>query len=148
MRRLQEKYRGNIMTDPIKSLSAALVWIDHREAKIFRVSATEVGQAVVSAHGTGHHLQHKANVHGSGHQGVDTEFFKRVMGALTHTGAILITGPANAKSELKNYIAEHRPDIGERIAAVQALDHPSDAELIALARKFFRPDDKPHSQPH
>jgi hypothetical protein len=148
LRRLQAKYRGNIMTDPIKSLSAALVWIDHREAKIFRVSATEVGQAVVSAHGTGHHLKHKANVHGSGHQGVDTEFFKRVMGALTHTGAILITGPANAKSELKNYIAEHRPDIGDRISAVQALDHPSDAELIAMARKFFRPDEPANSPVH
>lgn len=79
---------------------------------------------------------------------MDAEFFKRVIDALAHTGAILITGPATAKSELKNYIAEHRPDVEKRICAVQALDHPRDAELIALARKFFGADNRMHSKAH
>lgn len=125
-----------------------IVWMDHREAKIFHVDATDSDRAVVSAHGGGHHLQHKANVTGSGHQGVDTEFFKRVIEALAHTGAILITGPGNAKSEFKNYIAEHHAELAKRIAAVEALDHPSDAELIALARKFFKADDRMHARTH
>jgi len=124
-----------------------IVWIDHREAKIFHVDATNSDLAVVSARG-GHHKQHKANVTGSGHQGVDTEFFKRVIEALAHTGAILITGPGNAKAEFKNYIAEHRAELAKRISAVEALDHPSDAELIALARKFFKADDRMHAQTH
>ena len=119
----------------------AIVWSDHREAKIFHVTATESERAVVSAHGTGHHLQHKAHIAGSGHQGVDKEFFKRVIEALSHTGAILITGPASARLELKNYIAEHRPDLDKRISGVEALDHPSDGELVALGRKFFKAED-------
>ena len=126
----------------------AIVWLDHREAKIFQVSAAEANRVVVSANGAGHHLQHKANVTGSGHQGVDKEFFKRVIEALTQSGTILITGPGNAKSELNNYIAEHRADLAKRISAVEALDHPSDAELVALARKFFKADDRMHSQVH
>jgi len=128
--------------------SHAIVWIDHREAKIFHVSAAEADRAVVSAHGTGRHVQHKANVTGSGHQGVDAEFFKRVIDVLTHSGSILLTGPGNAKSEFKNYLATHRADLEKRIAAVEALDHPSDAELIALARKFFDADDRMHSRTH
>ena len=126
----------------------AIVWIDHREAKIYHVDADAVDKAVVNAHGSGHHLQHKANITGSGHHGVDKEFFNRVIEALTHTGAILITGPANARLEFKNYIAQVRPDLEKRISGVEALDHPSDGELIALARKFFKADDRMHSQIH
>lgn len=124
----------------------AIVFIDHREAKIFHFSATEVDGVVVHSHGSGQHLHHKANTVGSGHLGVDKEFLHRIVEALTHTGAILITGPANAKTELKNYIAEHRPDLAKRISAVEALDHPSDGALVALARKHFKADDRMHSQ--
>src|SRR5712671_4296528 len=115
----------------------AIVWIDHREAKIFHFNAAAVDKVVIPSHATGHHLQHKANTTGSGHLGVDKEFFKRVTAALTHTGAILLTGPANARTELKNYLTEHSPDLAKRISGVEPLDHPSDGALVALARKFF-----------
>ena len=124
----------------------AIVWIDHREAKIFHVSASDVDRLVVYSHGGGQNLHHKANARDSGHLGVDKEFFARVVGALTHTGSILITGPANAKTELQRYMTEHRPDLAKRVSAVEALDHPSDGALVALARKFFRADDRMHAQ--
>jgi stalled ribosome rescue protein Dom34 len=124
----------------------AIVWIDHREAKIFHFNATDVDRAVLHSHLSGHHLQHKANTTGSGHLGVDKEFFHRVLEALTHTGALLITGPANAKTELKNYIDQQRPELGKRISGVEALDHPSDGSLVAFARKYFKGDDRMHTQ--
>jgi hypothetical protein len=71
-----------------------------------------------------------------------------VIEALAHTGAILITGPGNAKSEFRNYIAEHRTELAKRVSGVEALDHPTDPELIALARKFFKADDRMHVQTH
>lgn len=113
--------------------SHIVLWMDHSEAKIFHVSENGAQKIVVSSHATGRHLQHKANVTGSGHKGVDTAFFKEVIETFTGNGAILITGPGNAKSEFKNYMIEHRTDLGKRISAVETLDHPSDAELIALA---------------
>src|ERR1044072_3204400 len=132
----------------------AIVWVDHREAKIFHVSASAVDRVIVHSHGGGQNLHHKANARDSGHLGIDKDFFERIVGALTHTGAILITGPANAKTELQNYITKHRPDLAKRISAVQALDHPSDGELTALARKFFVAEDRmppqvsPREPPH
>jgi hypothetical protein len=39
----------------------AIVWIDHREAKIFHVSASDVDRLVVYSHGGGQNLHHKAN---------------------------------------------------------------------------------------
>jgi stalled ribosome rescue protein Dom34 len=124
----------------------AIVWIDHREAKIFHFNATDVDRAVLHSHLTGQHLHHKANTTGSGHLGVDKEFFHRVLEALTHTGALLITGPANAKTELKNYIGQQRPELAKRISGVEALDHPSDGSLLAFARKYFKADDRMHPQ--
>jgi stalled ribosome rescue protein Dom34 len=124
----------------------AIVWIDHREAKIFHFNATDVDRAILHSHLTGHHLQHKANTTGSGHLSVDKEFFNRVLEALTHTGALLITGPANAKTELKNYIDQHRPELGKRISGVEALDHPGDGVLVAFARQYFKGDDRMHAQ--
>jgi stalled ribosome rescue protein Dom34 len=123
----------------------AIVWIDHLEARIFLFDALDIDRLVVHTQAAGRHLQHKANTAGSGHLGVDQEFFGRVVGALTHTGALLITGPGNARSELKNYIDQHNPDLAKRIAAVEPLDHPGDGVLIALARRFFKADDRMHA---
>jgi len=124
----------------------AIVWIDHREAKIFFVGARDAESFVIQAHGAGRHLQHKANTTGSGHRGVDREFFERVIHSLSDAGAILLTGPGHARLELKNYMTEHHPALANHIAAVEALDHPHDATLLDLARKFFRADDRMHAQ--
>jgi stalled ribosome rescue protein Dom34 len=116
----------------------AIVWVDHRDARIFHVTAAASDAQLVHARASRHHLEHRANVTGSAHRGVDSEYFQRIIAALSHDGQILLTGPGNAKAELNNYIAEHRPDLARRIAGVETLDHPKDAELLALARKFFR----------
>jgi stalled ribosome rescue protein Dom34 len=123
-----------------------VVWIDHREAKILPFDAADATVVTIRASGTGHHLQHKANITGSGHHGVDREYFERVIAALVPFGRLLVTGPGNTRSELRNFIVDHHPDVLPRIAAVEPLDHPSDVALEALGRKFFRVDDRMHAQ--
>ena len=126
----------------------ALIWIDHREAKIFALGADDVERFMVHSHATGRRLQHRTNDTGSGHRGVDREFFQRIVTALAHQGTVLITGPGHARLELVNYISELCPELAQRIAGVEALDHPSDSALVTLARKFFRADDRMYSQAH
>jgi hypothetical protein len=53
-------------------------------------------------------------------------------------GAVLITGPANAKTELAEYIRLHDPKLAKLIAGVETVDHPSDAQLVAYARKYLK----------
>jgi stalled ribosome rescue protein Dom34 len=124
----------------------AIVWMDHREAKVFHCNAEEADKLVVLADGSPRHHQHKANVHGAGHKGIDKEFFGRVAASLTHTGAILLTGPGNAHVEFKHFISEHYAQLAQRISGVEPLDHPTDNQLVALARKFFRADDLMNAQ--
>ena len=120
----------------------AMVWIDHREAKVFHFNATESELAVIHSTHPDQHLHHKANSGDSGHAPVDKDYLRHVTAELANAGAILITGPAGAKTELSVYIKDHVPALVPKISGVETLDHPTDGVLLAHGRKFFRADDR------
>jgi stalled ribosome rescue protein Dom34 len=122
----------------------AIVWIDHHEAKVFHFNADKVDRAVVRPHDRMVHLHTKTHTIGNGHAPVDKDFLGRVAEALAGAGTILIVGPAGAKTELANHLAAHAPELSARVAGVEAVDHPSDGELVALARRFFHASDRMH----
>ena len=124
----------------------ALVWIDHHEAKIFHFDASGSDVERVRSSNPHLHLHHKANSSDSGHAAPDTPFLISVADALQPAGAILITGPAGAKTELASYIQHKRPDLARRISGVETVDHPTDGQLLALGRSFFKKDDRMHAQ--
>jgi stalled ribosome rescue protein Dom34 len=126
----------------------AIVWIDHHEAKIFQFDSTDVDSIIIRSSHPHQHIHHKANSGDSGHVAVDTPFLQHVAHALQQAGMVLITGPAGAKKELASYIEREDPNLAKRVAAVQTLDHPSDGELVKLARTFFEADDRMRSQQH
>lgn len=126
----------------------ALVWIDHRTAKVFHFNA-EVNETQ-TVHSTHAHenLHHKANSSDSGHAPVDKDFLERVAAAMKSAGAILITGPASAKIELQKHLQHFHPKVAAAVSAVEALDHPTDGELLAHGRRFFKADDRMRPQIH
>jgi stalled ribosome rescue protein Dom34 len=126
----------------------ALIWIDHREAKVFQFNATDVERTIIPSTHPEQHLHHKANSGDSGHAPVDTKFLSRVSDAVSKAGAILITGPAGAKVELRTFIEMQHPELAKHISGIQTVDHLSDGELLNLGRSFFKADDRMHSQTH
>ena len=124
---------------------AAVVWIDHQLAKVFRFDGDRTDSIVIHSTHPHEHLHHKANEIGSGHARVDKAFLERVAAALSQVESILITGPASAKQELASYLAANQPAVAARIAAVEPLDHPSDGQLMALGRRFFKAEDRMQS---
>jgi stalled ribosome rescue protein Dom34 len=124
----------------------AFVWIDHRLAKVFHFN--DEAHEVEQVHGSqAHlHLHHKANSSDSGHAPVDHDYLERVVRALGDAGAILIAGPGTAKTELLTHIKHRHPRVAEKISAVETLDHPTDGQLLAHARHFFRADDRMRRQ--
>jgi stalled ribosome rescue protein Dom34 len=124
----------------------ALVWIDHHEAKVFHFDATDVEHTTVHSSHPHQHLHHKANSGDSGHAPVDKGFLERVAECIAQAGAVLITGPASAKTELAAHIGRTSPELAKRISGVEPMDHPTDGELVAFARSFFKADDRMHSQ--
>lgn len=120
----------------------AIVWIDHREAKIFHFNMTEVDRMIVHPHDPSRHIHHKANAIGGGNAPLDREFFEQVAEAIADAKAILITGPASAKSELAAHIARRHPGLARCIVGVETIDHPSDGALVAVARIYFKAEDR------
>jgi hypothetical protein len=120
----------------------AVVWIDHREARVFHFNADDAESAVVHPENPTRHIHHKAHAVGSGNAAENQTFFHSVVEAIGTARAILIGGPANEKHELFKHIQRHAPQLLPRIAAVETLDHPSDRELVAHARQYFRAADR------
>ena len=57
--------------------------------------------------------------------------------AVNESKEILILGPGSAKLELIKHAHQHDAKIAEKIVGVETIDHPSDKEILAYARKFF-----------
>ena len=115
----------------------AAIWIDHREARVFHFSPTGVETLVLHPDNPTRHIHHKANSIGSGHASTSSDYLRAVAESVSDAGSVLITGPANAKTELVEYISQHDPKLAKAIAGVETVDHPTDAQLIAYARKYL-----------
>ncbi len=124
----------------------AIVWIDHREVRVFHFGRTKIDSLVLHPHKPTKHIHHKANCIGSGHAAEDQDFLHRVAESIADAGEVLITGPANAKTELVKHIHHHEPRLMNIIAGVETVDHPSDGALVAYARRYFKPVDLMQSQ--
>jgi stalled ribosome rescue protein Dom34 len=120
----------------------AIIWIDHREARVFHFNPTDVDRLVLHPDHPTKHIHHKANSIGSGHAAADQDFLHAVAQSVADAGAILIAGPGNAKSELVKHIEHHDPKLKKIIAGVETVDHPSDAQLVAHARHYFDIEDR------
>jgi hypothetical protein len=122
----------------------AVVWIDHHEARIFYFSVSDANEIVVRPKDPTRHIHRKANTIGSGHAPEDPDFLQRVTDALAEAGAILVLGPATEKLALLNHIDRRAPWLKSKIRGLETADHPTDGEILALARRFFKDD---HMEP-
>ena len=120
----------------------AAVWIDHHEARVFHFSPSDVETLVLRPDHPTKHIHHKANSIGSGHAAEDQNFLEAVAQSIADAGAVLITGPANAKTELIKHISQRDPQLMKKIAGVETVDHPSNAQLVAYARHYFKAEDR------
>ena len=120
----------------------AIVWIDHSQAKVFHIGLSGDDEVVLHPHMPTRHLHHKANSIGSGHAAEDHEFLQAVAQSIADAGEVLVTGPANAKTELVKHISRHDPQLMKIIVGVETVDHPSDGQLVAYARQYFKAKDR------
>ena len=120
------------------------VWIDHYEARIFGITSNDADKSVVVDGRPQHHIHRKADHVRLGTETMSPEFLGEVAEALQPAKAILIGGPGKARTELAGYLNEKYPALAKRIWAIEPMDHPSDAELVAAARKYFHAATRMH----
>ncbi|HEX9390302.1 MAG TPA: translational machinery protein [Usitatibacteraceae bacterium] len=122
--------------------SHAVAWIDHGEAHIIHFNADESEQLTVHSKHRNSHLHHKNGQIGDGRAPEDQQFYHEVANALQGAEKILIVGPANAKSELEKHMKHHDKDLAAGIVGVETVDHPTDGQVLQLARKHFTAADR------
>ncbi len=120
----------------------AVVWIDHREAKVFFLTRDSADEITV---GTSKHFdqahKHAGTVDGS-RTPIDEKFLHSVVESLSAAQEWLIIGPSSAKDELAKHIKLHDQTLADRIIGVEPADHPTDGQIVALARMFFKAADR------
>ena len=119
------------------SLNHAVIWIDHKEAHVMFLSEDASEAEIIRSKSTHSHLHHKANEIGSGRSALDSKYLHSVIQAVKESKEILILGPGSAKLELIKHAHKHDAQIAEKIVGVETVDHPTDKEILAHARKFF-----------
>jgi hypothetical protein len=50
---------------------------------------------------------------------------------------VLLTGPGLARVQLRDWCTQHQTDIAGNIVDCVSSDHPSDGQLVAMARQYF-----------
>ncbi len=112
------------------TLFHAVVWIDHQQAQVLQFDAEHVQASKVKAH-THHTAQHGSAVR-SQH-----EFYAHVCDALAGIPEVLVTGSHQAQADFRHYVEKHRPATSKQIMGWETVDHPTENQLVALARKAF-----------
>jgi stalled ribosome rescue protein Dom34 len=105
----------------------AVVWMDHQEAHVLMFDREHVESQRVKSR-----THHK-------HQGAvaDTSvFYAHIAEALQGTHEVLLTGPGLARNEFRDWCQQHH----EAVTIVDSIasDHPSDAQIVAMARQYFK----------
>ena len=116
-------------------MSLVAIWVDHEHAKVFNYSTTGLTQEVYKTH---HHEHHKHANDQAEHQRLEKNLFEQFTGKLGTAEQILILGPGNAKQHLQKFLQNHNAAFAKKIVGCEAMDHPTDPQIIEYARKFFK----------
>ena len=111
-------------------MPATIVWIDTQHARIFELDGDRVEHHGHHRHEPEHHTNHTVDAaHDS------THFYHQVAGKLRGASTIIVLGPGVAKDQFVHHLERHHhQDIARKILAVEAADHPTDAQIVAHAR--------------
>jgi stalled ribosome rescue protein Dom34 len=128
----------------------AVIWIDHKEARIFHVQPETVGHVQPEAIDETTILspQHLIHRHPKGrgeakeHPDDAKRFFHEVARLLDGTDAVLIVGPSSAKLEFLRYLQDYDKKLQARVVGIETVDHPTDREIVAYARRYFIRSDR------
>jgi stalled ribosome rescue protein Dom34 len=114
-----------------------VVWIDHVEAHVVHFNPEESESEVIKTHSTHPHLHVRAGQLGAGRAPENPRYFDEVAKAVKEALEILIVGPGQEKLELMKYFVNHFPLVARNVVSVETVDHPSDGQILAYARKYF-----------
>jgi hypothetical protein len=93
----------------------------------------------------------KSHTHHTAQHGSDVrtqhEFFGQVCDALAGITEVLVVGPKTGIADFEHYATKHRADTAKRVVGYEVVDHPTENQLVAMARKYFLKYDRMNGVP-
>lgn len=120
----------------------AVVWIDHSEAHIMSFSAEQAQAKHIQAQAKHRNLHHKAGTVGSGHESENQAYYHAVGQGVAGAKELLIVGPSSAKLFLLKHLQKHDAALAANVVGLETVDHPTDGQLLAFARRYFQAADR------
>lgn len=117
------------------SLFHAVILIDHQAARVLQFGAGQLQESLVHTH------LDVTRQHGSAVR-TEHEFFNQTCDALDGIAEVLVAGGHMGLADFRHFAEKHRPQTATHITGYEVVDHPSDKELVALARKHFLKHDQ------
>ena len=121
--------------------------LTHTHTDAFLLAGDSLEQAQLCPHGlwgSGENLTHRHDRDIAGQRApLDHAYLARITEAMEHADAVLLLGHGTGESDMRqvllNHLHTHHRPLLERIVGVVTLDqaHPSDGELLAVARQHF-----------
>lgn len=122
-------------------LHHAIVLIDHHKAEVLQFDAEHLQAQKLKSRS-----QHRLHSHHTRQPGSDVrtdhEFFSEVCDALDGVGEVLVAGGHTSQADFRHYVEKHRPAVAKQIVAWETVDHPTEGQLLALAKKHFKQVDR------
>ena len=112
------------------TLFHAVAFVDHQSAQVLQFGSEHAVERKIHAH---HHYTRK---HGSDVRS-EHVFFATVCDAFAGIAEVLVTGGHKGLADFRHYVEKHRPLVAPCIVAYEVVDHPTEKQLVALARKQF-----------
>lgn len=141
----------------------AIAWIDGSEAHVLMFDREHVEAQRIKSRthhkATGGHVGSHRQMHGrgdsasgrhtpeGGHADTAKDYFGQIAQALEGVHEVLLTGPAQTKNEFHDYCKKNAKAVDKAIVGVVATDHPSDPQLVALAKQYFLKFDRMAGDP-
>lgn len=119
----------------------AVLWLDHNEARVFHVDPGALSSERFKTNNHDHHIKHGGRGE-HGRTGEDAGFWKSVAASLHPAREILVVGPGDAKAGFMKWVGKHDHAVADRVVSVETVDHPTDNQLVAYAKKYFRVREK------
>jgi stalled ribosome rescue protein Dom34 len=116
----------------------AVVWMDRQEAHMVMFDREHVEAQRIKSRS---HHKHQ------GKAGDTAAFFAEVAKALAGAREVLLTGPSLARNEFRDWCTTHQKSIAAVVVDSIASDHPSDAQLVAMAKQYFKKFDAMAADP-
>ena len=116
----------------------AIVWIDHQQAHVAFFDRD---------HAQTQHIHSKSQ---HKHQGKSTDvgaFFADVSKSVKDCHEVLLTGPGLTRQHFTDWYKKHASALGKVIVDSVPSDHPTDAQLVAMARQYFKKFDAMAADP-